>query len=69
MGIENIGILTDPEGWRYLVRGYYADDVKPPKVPGALAFETKHKSETSRDIEVAAARSRADIGRIDTWSG
>lgn len=49
----------------YYVRGYYADDVKAPKTPGALAFETKHGNITSRDHERAAAESRKDIGNIE----
>lgn len=68
MGIRNIEVLSDPDGlFPYRMRAYYADDVKPPKVPGALAIETQHKTEASLNIEVAAARSRSDIGRINTW--
>jgi hypothetical protein len=52
-------------GWDWAVRCYYADDVRPPKVPGDLAVETVHKNATSKDIEVAAAESCADYGRVE----
>lgn len=53
--------------WKYVVREYYADDVKPPKQPGELAIETVHTTESSRDMEIEAARSRPDIGEVDWW--
>lgn len=48
----------------WLVANYYACDVKPPKQPGGLAIETVHKGLGSRDVEIAASKSRADLGRI-----
>lgn len=55
-------------GWDWVVRAYYADDVAPPKTPGALAFETVHKGDVSKDMEVSAAKSRADIGTVAVLS-
>lgn len=48
----------------WYVKCYYADHVEHPKVPGALAIETKHGSESSRDMEIKAAESRDDIGVV-----
>lgn len=48
----------------YYVKSYYTEDVKPPKVPGELAIETKHKTEASRDLEIAGSESREDIGIV-----
>jgi hypothetical protein len=56
--------LYDTVEFPYFVRGFYAENVAPPKIPGALAFETKHRTEGSRDIEITAAESRDDIGEI-----
>jgi hypothetical protein len=50
--------------WDWCVRGWYAADVEPPKVARTLAFETVHKGESSRDMEVQAAESRPDIGAV-----
>lgn len=52
--------------WR--VGMYYADDVKPPKTPGGLAIQTCHAGEPSRDMEIRAAKSRSDLGKIVVWS-
>lgn len=66
------------DGWDWRVSMYYGDGARPPRQPGHLAIETVHKGESSRDTELAAARSRADLGRIvmvpigdrpgETWS-
>lgn len=53
------------DGWDWVVRCYYADDVKPPKKPGDLAIETVHKGDVSKDMEVAVAKARPDIGVVD----
>jgi hypothetical protein len=39
-------------------------DLRTRREPGGLAIETQHASRVSADIEVAAGKSRADIGRI-----
>jgi hypothetical protein len=41
------------DGWDWVVRCYYADDVKPPKRPGELAIETVHRGDHSKDTAVA----------------
>lgn len=51
--------------WSWMVRCYYAADVRPPKRPGELAIETVHATDSSKDMEVQAGRARADIGEID----
>ena len=51
--------------YAWVVACYYADDVKPPKRPGELASETVHADEASRDLEVAVAKGRSDIGLVD----
>lgn len=51
-----------PGDW--VVRCYYADDVKPPKKPGELAIEVVCRSGSLKDMEVAAGESRTDIGRV-----
>jgi len=48
-----------------MVRCYYAGDVRAPKVPGGLAIETVHATDSSKDMEVQAGRARPDIGEID----
>jgi hypothetical protein len=62
--------LWKQEGWDYVVRCYYVDhltrseDGSFGKRPGELAIETRHKGESSKDMEVAAGESRSDIGRV-----
>lgn len=51
--------------WDWQVTCYYGEKAKPPQVPGELAIQTVHVGESSRDMEVAAARSRPEIGVID----
>lgn len=51
--------------WRYRVRGYYADDVKLPKVPGTLAMEVGHDSLSGAQMEEEVFRSRDDIGEVE----
>lgn len=43
--------------WEYEVTGYYKR--------GGRAFVTTHVGEWSKDMEVAAAKSRNDIGRVE----
>lgn len=43
--------------WDFEVTGYYKD--------GGRAFITVHKGEHSKDMEVSAARSRPEIGRVE----
>lgn len=50
--------------WPWYVRAYYSENVHHPLVPGEMAFETPHMSEASRDIEVARAEARDDIGEV-----
>lgn len=54
----------DTDEYPWYVRAFYDTNVKPPKVPGKMAFETKHRSEASRDAEIKVARSRSDIGKV-----
>lgn len=51
--------------WDWQVTCYYSDKAQPPRVPGELAIQTVHVGEASRDVEIAAARSRPEIGTID----
>ena len=50
--------------WKWFVRGYYADDVKPPKKPGDLAIEIGGMSREALSMDVAALERREDIGEI-----
>ena len=43
------------------MRCTYNDTATWPKVPGALAIETRHADDYSKDIEVAAANARGDV--------
>lgn len=56
--------MVDDE-WPWYVRAYYADDVEPPKRPGALAFETKHKTETGMRLDIEGATDRDDIDVVE----
>lgn len=51
--------------WDWIVRGFYANDVESPKVPGDLAIETVHRGESSRDLEQHVLEARPDIGRVE----
>jgi len=51
--------------WKYLVRGYYADDVKLPKKPGDLAIEIGCANEAARDLEIQVLERRSDIGTVE----
>lgn len=44
-------------GWQFEVQAYYREG-------GGLAFITRHSSEVSKQIEVQAAQSRPEIGRV-----
>lgn len=54
------------EGGPWFVRGYYSNEVKRPRVPGALAYESIHKTRASRDFDIAMSEKRSDIGRTET---
>lgn len=47
--------------WKWLVREFYNETVKFPKIPGELAIETCHTSDDSRDVEVRVAEKRGDV--------
>ena len=54
--------------WDYAIRAYYPPNVQPPHTPNALAIETVHATEVSRDVEITAFRERmkrSEIGYID----
>ena len=50
--------------WEYKILACYSSDVKHPKVPGEMVFETVHRGEHSRDMEIDIFRARKDIGKI-----
>jgi hypothetical protein len=50
--------------WRWYVRGYYADTVAPPKVPGELAIEVGGVSREALALDVEVLERREDIGEI-----
>lgn len=52
------------DGWKWRVTCYYGPEAKRPKRPGAVAIETVHKSDHSKDMEVAAGEARDDIGSV-----
>lgn len=54
----------DHDEYPYFVEIYYAEDHPNPKKRGMLNIKTKHKSEASRDMEIDAANSREDIGKV-----
>lgn len=56
------------EGGPWFVRGYYSDEVRSPRRPGALAYESKHKTRASRDFDIEMSKKRSDIGRIESGS-
>jgi hypothetical protein len=45
--------------WEYTIRAYY-----PPNKGGGLAIETVHVGQASRDIEIAAFKTRMARGEI-----
>jgi len=51
--------------WEWSVRCWYGSGVKRPKTPFGLAIETVHVGTLSRDMEIAAGKSREDIGQIE----
>jgi len=50
----------------YFARGYYADDVKPPKRPGRLALAVELGTKWALDMEVSVFEARPDIGRVES---
>lgn len=53
-----------PRRWRWLVQGYYAEHVEPPRVPGELAIEVGGASPGALAADLAALERREDIGEI-----
>jgi hypothetical protein len=51
--------------WTWFVRGYYADDVKPPKQPGAFAIEVAGVSREALAMDLKILQEREDIGYIE----
>lgn len=49
----------------YEVRAFYRDDAPPPFEPGGEAFHTWNRGDFSRDLEIRAAFSRKEIGRVE----
>jgi hypothetical protein len=49
----------------WVVRGYYAADVKPPKTPDGLAIEVRGLSKEVLAMDLDILQKRDDIGRID----
>lgn len=47
--------------WKWQVRCTYNDTAQWPKVPGELAIETRHKTDSSKDMEVAVSKARGDV--------
>jgi hypothetical protein len=47
------------------VRMFYANDVKPPRKPGAVCNHTWHVDESSRDLEIAVAKKIPYVGRVE----
>lgn len=54
-----------PSNATHEVRMFYGAAADAPKQPGDLALHTWHIGQTSRDMEIAAASSRDDIGRVE----
>lgn len=52
-------------GWSWIVRGYYADDVAPPKRPGDLAIEVGTTNRGQAEMDEAVLRGRPDIGEVE----
>lgn len=52
-------------GWSWFVRGYYADDVRPPKTAGELAIEVGGASREALSTDIGALERRADIGEVE----
>lgn len=47
------------------VRAFYSDSVAPPDLRGAMAFHTWHRGKNSMLMEIEAAYSRPEIGRVE----
>lgn len=54
------------EGYKWKITAIYNDTVKLPKVPGDLAIEVVHRSDSGKDMEIQAMNSRTDINFIVT---
>lgn len=51
--------------WPWVVRGYYAENVQPPKEPGALAVEVRGASAEALAMDVRVFELRPDIGAVE----
>lgn len=49
------------EDYKWVVRLYYKDDVKPPKIPGELAMEIVLVDDVAKDVEVEISEMRGDV--------
>jgi hypothetical protein len=47
--------------WKWKVRCTYNDTVEWPKIPGQIAIETVHTSDSSKDLEVQVSQARGDV--------
>lgn len=61
--MENAEDLRD-RGYKWIVKGFYNENVPFPHRKGKLAFRTKHRTDFSRDTEIRTASHRHDIGDI-----
>lgn len=57
--------LSSENDYKWFVRGYYNDTVKPPKKPGALAIEVGSPLREGLDMDIVALETRKDIGVIE----
>jgi hypothetical protein len=64
-GVNSGKMMRQDEVWPFYVRMYVADDVEPPKVPGRLALETKHKTEDSMRMEIQTATDNPEIDVVE----
>lgn len=61
---------VSPPGMTWRVSAYYANDVEPPKQPGALAMTVELGTDWQKDLEVQVFESRPDIGTVAVeWIG
>lgn len=50
--------------WSWHVRGFYGDNVKPPKYPGDLAIEVGGVCKEALSMDIEVLKNREDIGSI-----
>lgn len=51
--------------WKWIVRGYYTQDVEPPKTPGGFAIEIGGVSREALQMDLDVLYKRPDIGEIE----